>query len=80
METKWKERFVLPVEKSFLKNNKSTRKYLWTLRKSFNICVRDDCVEKYVCVIDIFGENQNKVRQFILFMTLSVNNKKKRGD
>ena len=76
METKWRERFVLPVEKSFLKN-KSTRKYLWTLRKSFNFCVCDDCVEKYVCVIDIFGENRNKVRQFILFMTALAKNKKK---
>ena len=77
METKWRERFVLPVEKSFLKNNKSTSKYLWTLRKSFNFCVRDDCVEKYVSIIDIFGENPNKVRQFILFMMASAKNKKK---
>ena len=72
MEVEWVKRFPLSIKNSSLLNNKPTIKFLWLVNKCFSFFDPLSGVEKYVAVIDIFGEEQMKVRQFILFMTPSL--------
>ena len=59
------------IEKSHLINISPFVKYLWILRKSFSFS-GEDCVQRYLCIIDIFGVEHREVRQFILFMSPST--------
>ena len=59
------------IEKSHLINISLFVKYLWILRKSFSFSGKD-CVQRYLCIIDIFGVERREVRQFILFMSPST--------
>ena len=48
-------------------------KYLWVLRKSLAYTNRG--VTKYLCIIDVFGSDRGKAKQFILFTAPSSSNK-----
>ena len=71
-ESTWLKQFPLCIKNSCLIKNKSTVRSLWVLNASFSFFDSVSGVEKYVMIIDIFGEERMKVRQFILYMCPSL--------
>ena len=65
------------LEKHTFINTSPFVKYLWILRKSLTYKNRgaNTGVTKYLCVIDVFGSDKEKAKQFILFTAPSSSNK-----
>ena len=64
------------LEKHKFINTTPFVKYLWVLRKSLVYENRANIgVKKYLCIIDVFGSDSEKAKQFILFTSPSSSNK-----